>query len=58
VCPLEEQRTILNPDLIFWIDDAPEEFQEFKEPEFYDGRYTVVNNETINDMIKRINTKR
>lgn len=58
VCPLEEQRTILNPDLIFWIDDAPEEFQEFQEPEFYDGRYTVVNNETINDMIKRINTKR
>lgn len=58
VCPLEEQRTILNPDLIFWIDDSPEEFEEFQEPEFYDGRYTVVNSETINDMIKRINTKR
>ena len=58
VCPLEEQRTILNPDLIFWIDDAQEEFEEFQEPEFYDGRYTVVNSETINDMIKRINTKR
>ena len=58
VCPLEEQRTILNPDLIFWIDDTQEEFEEFQEPEFYDGRYTVVNSETINDMIKRINTKR
>ena len=30
VCPLAEQRTILNPDLIFWIDDSPEEFQEFQ----------------------------
>lgn len=58
VCPLEEQRTILNPDLIFWIDDSPDEFQEFQELKFYDGRYTTVNSKAINDMIKRINTKR
>jgi hypothetical protein len=58
VCPLEEQRNILNPDLIFWIDDTKESFEEFKEPLLYDSRYTVINNEAIEDMVRRIKSKR
>jgi len=58
VCPLDEQRSILNPDLLFWIDDTDEVFEEFQEPKMYDSRYTAINNLAIEDMIRRINTKR
>jgi hypothetical protein len=58
VCPLAEQREVLNADLVFWIADGKDAFHEFNEPEMYDGKYQIINDEAIYDMLQKIKAKR
>lgn len=54
--PYEDQRKILNCDLVFWIDD--DNFEQLEPPQVYDGRYTTISSDSIDDMVRRIKTKR
>jgi len=62
-CPLEKMRQILNPDIIIWVSDKTEcEFKEVNEmyeiPEVYDIECLDDGDETIQNVIKKIMTKR
>jgi hypothetical protein len=62
-CPLPKMREILNPDIIVWVSDKSEsEYKELNEmyvpPQIFDIECKDDNDETINNIIKRIFTKR
>lgn len=63
VCPLEEMRQIINPDVIIWINDKTECMYEevnnsFEPPKLYDLKYNKITEETIGDIVEKINSKR
>jgi len=63
VCPTEDMRGILNPDLIVYVADCaetkfPDLSELFVEPNNYDYLVKEFNNEMIDDIIRMIKTKR
>lgn len=63
VCPLPEMRQILNADIVIWADDKKtcdiEELNSaYVPPVYYDIRCNQINEETINQIIERIKSKR
>ena len=62
-CPLEDNRNILNPDVIVWVDkdDAtilPAWEEQFQAPNLYDFRLRGIEEETLNDIIEKVKTKK
>lgn len=62
-CPLEDNRNILNPDVIIWVDkdDAtilPAWEEQFQAPNLYDFRLRSMHSETLNDIIEKVKTKK
>ena len=62
-CPLEDSREILNPDVIVWVDKEnatvlPAWEEQFQAPSLYDFRIRRVEDETINEIIERVKTKK
>lgn len=62
-CPLEKMRQILNPDIIVWVSDKLEcEYEEankiYEIPEVYDIECKDDSDEQIDNVIKRIKSKR
>lgn len=63
VCPLPEMREILNPDIIVWVNDqnecSIEELnQSFVPPRLYDLKYKKITDDTVSEIIEKINSKR
>ena len=63
ICPFPEMRQILNADIVIWADDKKEcDIEELNKsyvpPKFYDIRCSVINDETINQIIEKIKSKR
>jgi hypothetical protein len=62
-CPLPKMREILNPDIIVWVSDKSEsDYKELNEmyvpPQVFDIECKDDSEETINNIIKRILSKR
>lgn len=63
VCPLPAMRDILNPDIIVWVNDQKEFIVEelaesFIPPKLYDLKYNKITEETVSEIIEKINSKR
>jgi hypothetical protein len=58
--PLQAQRSIINADVLLWVDTGDSEYKQmdFEIPPFYDARITSVNTTEINKVIEIIKTKR
>jgi hypothetical protein len=59
--PLAEQRHILNPDLIIWVQRpttlSSDRTQLFEPPEFYDARFTRITPAEVQETVDRIKHK-
>lgn len=63
VCPLPEMRMLLNPDIIIWAADKNScEYEELNEnyvpPKTYDIKCQEINEETLNLIVEKIQSKR
>jgi acylphosphatase len=62
-CPIEDSRDILNPDVIIWVDknDAkilPAWEEQFEAPKLYDFRIKRIEDETLDEIVERVKTKK
>jgi hypothetical protein len=59
VCPLPDQREILNCDITVWANDTTTKYPdiEFQEPRFYDVKCDNYTPEVLNEIIRKINSK-
>lgn len=63
VCPTDDMRSIINPDLLIYVADQTEtQYEELKQlfvaPNNYDYLVTKINDEVIDDIIRLVRTKR
>jgi len=63
VAPLPEVRETLNPDIIVWVNDEQKFIIEelnnsFVPPKLYDLKYNRISEDTITEIIEKINSKR
>jgi hypothetical protein len=54
--PYEEQRDILGPDILVWINDGQQHLPEFEAPHRYDFKFNRLTEESINEVIEKIRT--
>jgi hypothetical protein len=55
-CPLEEQRQVINPDVLVWMRGGDE--TDLEPPQYYDFSFNSVDEQVVEQILKKIETKR
>ncbi len=55
-CPLDDQRQVINPDVLVWMRSGDE--AELEPPQYYDFELLTADDESVDKIIKKIETKK